>query len=45
MGGTAYIDFQDYYLASVLTQMREWFLSSPSTLREKWKLPLFQVAI
>lgn len=37
-GGTDYVDFQDYYLASVLMQSKDWFPSPPSTLWGKWKL-------
>lgn len=30
--GTGYKGFQDYYMASVLTQLKEWFLPSASTI-------------
>lgn len=30
-GGVGYIDFQDYFYSSVLTQLKEWFQSSPTT--------------
>lgn len=31
-GGVGYIDFYDYYSASILTQLKEWFLPSPTTV-------------
>lgn len=30
-GGVGYVDFQDYFSASILTQVREWFNSTPTT--------------
>ena len=30
-GGTGYIDFQDYYHSSILSQLKEWFYHTPTT--------------
>lgn len=32
VGGAGYIDYADYYLASTLTQLKEWILPSPTTI-------------
>lgn len=31
-GGTGYVDFGDYYWATILTQIRDWFQHPPNTL-------------
>lgn len=31
-GGVGYIDFHDYFSASILTQLKEWFQPSPTTI-------------
>lgn len=31
-GGVGYIGFQDYFSASILIQLKEWFLPSPTTI-------------
>lgn len=31
-GGVGYIDFHNYFSASILTQLKEWFLPSPTTI-------------